>query len=106
MPVEPVFKSDDEFLPLQAADMLAWTFRRYAMAGPTFEDPDDRHFLWLAKEELEKVEMSAWSQSLTKQRMQEVVSDARDAYEAMRQAGSALMAQVLADAQEKETDDE
>lgn len=28
MPVEPMFKTDDEFLPLQAADMFAWSIRR------------------------------------------------------------------------------
>jgi Protein of unknown function (DUF3800) len=27
-PIEPIFRSDDEFLPLQAADLLAWLFRR------------------------------------------------------------------------------
>lgn len=28
LPVEPLFKTDTEFLPLQAADMLAWLIRR------------------------------------------------------------------------------
>jgi Protein of unknown function (DUF3800) len=27
-PTEPMFKSDDEFMPLQAADLVAWIFRR------------------------------------------------------------------------------
>jgi hypothetical protein len=31
LPVEPLFRSDDEFLPLQAADMLAWLARRSSM---------------------------------------------------------------------------
>lgn len=28
LPSEPIFKPDTEFLPIQAADMLAWLFRK------------------------------------------------------------------------------
>lgn len=44
MPVEPLFKSDDEFLPLQAADMIAWLFRRDWSAHASSFD-------WLVHEE-------------------------------------------------------
>lgn len=33
MPAEPLFRADDEFMPLQAADMLAWPLRRAAEGG-------------------------------------------------------------------------
>ena len=34
MPVEPLFRDDKEFLPLQAADLLAWVSRRDAVGDP------------------------------------------------------------------------
>lgn len=43
LPVEPLFRSDIDEKPLQAADMLAWFFRRRA-AGT---DPLDNQFDWL-----------------------------------------------------------
>ncbi len=43
LPIEPQFRSDVDEMPLQAADMLAWFFRRRA-AGT---DPDDNQFDWL-----------------------------------------------------------
>jgi hypothetical protein len=44
MPVEPLFRTDDEFLPLQAADMLAWCFR---MAYTSEREAEFKEFKWL-----------------------------------------------------------
>lgn len=65
LPVEPMFKADDEFLPLQAADLLAWFLRR-ALSKPVgnleFDwithklittTPMSRHCQWVPKERLE-----------------------------------------------------
>jgi hypothetical protein len=43
MPIEPLFRSDEVERPLQAADMLAWFFRRRAPNS----DPADNQFDWL-----------------------------------------------------------
>jgi hypothetical protein len=39
-----MFKTDDEFLPLQACDLFAWCFRAGTDLGPAAED---RPFEWL-----------------------------------------------------------
>jgi hypothetical protein len=44
LPVDPMFKTDDEFLPLQACDLFAWCFREGTDLGPAAED---RPFEWL-----------------------------------------------------------
>lgn len=44
MPVEPIFRSDDEFLPLQAADLFAWCFRDGS------NEPPGHRFDWLLEE--------------------------------------------------------
>jgi hypothetical protein len=41
MPIDPIFRSDDEFLPIQAADMFAWVIRKAS------DDPTYREFEWL-----------------------------------------------------------
>jgi len=33
MPLDPVFRTDDEFMPLQAADLFAWLLRKEMMGG-------------------------------------------------------------------------
>jgi hypothetical protein len=43
LPIEPLFRSDSDEMPLQAADLLAWFFRRRAAGG----DPNDNEFDWL-----------------------------------------------------------
>lgn len=66
MPIEPQFKNDCEFLPLQASDMIAWLFRR-AM------DSDRNPFQWITGH-LKKIEMSPERSFLDASRMQEIVA--------------------------------
>lgn len=66
MPVEPIFKTDDESMPLQAADMYAWLFRRGTSKLP-------HSFDWLIDEELNAVPVSEHSQLLSRERMQHQV---------------------------------
>jgi Protein of unknown function (DUF3800) len=61
-PIEPIFRSDDEFLPLQAADLLAWLIRR-STAG--LSTPFD----WVVAE-FSKVPMSPHQQFLDRERME------------------------------------
>ena len=65
MPIEPEFRDDREFLPLQAADMLAWLWRRAAEYGPNSFD-------WVARE-LNVVEMSPQSAVFSAKRMKDIV---------------------------------
>lgn len=44
MPIDPMFRKDDEFLPLQAADLFAWCFRKNS------DEPDSKAFEWLLAE--------------------------------------------------------
>jgi Protein of unknown function (DUF3800) len=61
-PVEPIFRSDDEFLPLQAADLLAWLFRR-ATTGSAGE------FDWIISE-FTSVRLSTHAQLWDRERME------------------------------------
>jgi hypothetical protein len=45
LPIEPIFRNDDEFLPLQAADMFAWNYR-YSADNPGRPHP----YNWLLPE--------------------------------------------------------
>ena len=65
LPVEPMFKSDDDFLPLQAADMLAWLFRR-AWSQPVTSAFE---YGWIATELQKSIPMSAHAQVVPKERM-------------------------------------
>ena len=65
LPVEPIFKSDEEFLPLQAADMLAWLFRR-GWAEPDRPDPE---FGWIVDQIQKTIPLSAHSQIVPEERM-------------------------------------
>src|SRR5207248_10717159 len=67
MPVDPLFRSDDEFLPLQAADMFAWLLR-YGF------DNEDRPFAWLL-DELPDIEETDYSQVYDRERMEAVLAD-------------------------------
>lgn len=41
LPIDPIFKTDDEFLPLQAADLFAWCLRNAT------DKQDEKSFAWL-----------------------------------------------------------
>lgn len=71
MPVDPIFRSDDEFLPIQAADLYAWVIRK------KHDDPSFDRFDWLFNEELMAVELSEYAQYYDRQRMTDVVDDSR-----------------------------
>src|ERR1700730_15824407 len=58
MPVEPLFRSDFDVLPLQAADLLAWMVRQRKSA-----ESDEFPFSWL-DEELSGVKRSRLSTTL------------------------------------------
>jgi hypothetical protein len=65
MPVDPIFRSDDEALPLQAADLYAWCFRRGT------QDADSMQFTWLL-DELRSVKANQYSQFYDAPRMEQV----------------------------------
>lgn len=65
MPIEPVFRTDDDALPIQAADMYAWCIRRNT------DKPDDQVFTWLL-DELRDVKQSDYSNYYDQERMQDV----------------------------------
>jgi hypothetical protein len=55
LPVEPLFRSDRDVLPLQAADMVASVVRRLFLVEPN-------EFAWVGSELLKHVTVSAYSQ--------------------------------------------
>jgi hypothetical protein len=61
LPVDPLFRSDDEFKPLQAADLFAWCAREQA-------EGNDACFLWLI-DEMPNVRSTEHSQYYDKERM-------------------------------------
>lgn len=65
LPTEPMFRPDTEFLPLQAADMLAWLFRN-AFNGRRTE------WEWIAEELMPVIPMSEWSSLYDKDRLHNV----------------------------------
>jgi Protein of unknown function (DUF3800) len=65
MPIEPVFRTDDDELPIQAADMYAWCIRRNT------DQPDDQVFTWLL-DELRNVSQSDYSNYYDQERMESV----------------------------------
>jgi hypothetical protein len=70
MPIDPLFRSDDEFRPIQAADLFAWCMRS------SFDVGGDAGFNWLL-EELRDIQGTNYSQYYDDARMKDV---ARDAY--------------------------
>jgi len=70
LPVDPIFRSDDDFLPLQAADLFAWCHRKAT------DDPAFTGFEWLLKE-MPNVASSEYSQYYDLKRMQDVTAEAR-----------------------------
>ncbi|HEV8241413.1 MAG TPA: DUF3800 domain-containing protein [Thermoanaerobaculia bacterium] len=94
MPVEPLFRSDQDAPPLQAADMLAWLLRRSSANNwpaiehvertgrePATHPPEPGDFAWLASEDLlAAVEFSSHVQFLTRERMERIAADADRRY--------------------------
>jgi hypothetical protein len=66
LPLEPIFKNDHEFLPLQAADMLAWLVRR------AWNQNQSQQFGWLI-DEIPNVRPSEHVQIVGRERMQDMV---------------------------------
>lgn len=69
-PTEPIFKNDENTMPLQAADLLAWLFRRETSGM-------EHTFHWIPAA-LSSVEMSPWSDFLTGERMRKIVAQSKD----------------------------
>jgi len=67
LPVDPIFRSDDDFLPIQAADMYAWCFRKHT------DDPTYRDFDWLLAE-MPNVKGTDYSQYYDRERMESVLA--------------------------------
>lgn len=44
----PIFRPDDKYLPLQAADLYAWWVRKWALEGKDFEGVESQNFAWNA----------------------------------------------------------
>jgi hypothetical protein len=70
LPNEPLFRSDDEYLPLQAADMFAWCMRNAT------DKQDPAAFEWLLQE-LSNVQATDYSQYYDLERMKAVMDDAK-----------------------------
>ena len=66
LPVDPMFRNDRDFLPLQAADLYAWTIRKGT------NEPDYAGFHWLLSE-LSSVKTTDYSQYYDLDRMQSVL---------------------------------
>jgi len=61
LPEDPMFRSDDNSLPLQAADLFAWCIRRNT------DDPEKEVFGWLLKE-MPNVKRSSYSYFMDEER--------------------------------------
>lgn len=70
LPIEPIFKKDDEFLPIQAADMFAWCFRRATDLG------HECGFEWLL-DEMRNVHTTDYSQYYDEERMNNVLRESK-----------------------------
>jgi len=73
LPVDPLFRSDDEFMPLQACDLFAWWSRQFHERYVRGE----ADFLWLM-DHLPRIGFSEHSQFVDRERMQNIVQDARN----------------------------
>jgi hypothetical protein len=69
MPVDPVFRSDAEFLPLQACDLFAWLYLRVC-------NDQDHSFDWV-RDEIQSVEYSQESQHFDRERMEAIIERAK-----------------------------
>jgi hypothetical protein len=70
LPIEPLFRSDDEFLPLQAADLFAWSLRRAVSGMP----PGPCDFVF---SDFKSVRPSEHQQVLTKERILGQIAESR-----------------------------
>lgn len=68
LPIEPMFRSDDELLPLQAADMFAWCMRNAT------DKQDIEAYTWLLKE-MPNVRGTDYSQYYDLERMKKVQAE-------------------------------
>ena len=72
LPVDPLFRADDEFLPLQACDLFAWWTRRFHDQVPKGLYPD---FTWML-DYVPRLRHSEHSQYVDRKRMEGIVQDA------------------------------
>lgn len=79
MPVDPMFRTDEDFLPLQACDLFAWCMRR----GHDIGSDGERPFEWLLPE-LSNVFVSEYAQFYDRERLQSVVALSEKASEELR----------------------
>lgn len=61
LPGDPMFRTDDEFMPLQAADLFAWCIRRNT------DNPEELAFEWLL-DEIPNVKSSTYSYFMDEER--------------------------------------
>jgi hypothetical protein len=66
LPIEPVFRTDDDFLPLQAADLMAWCIR-----NATDNPSQPSSFEWLLGE-MPNLQSTDYSQFYDRERMEDV----------------------------------
>ncbi|MER9474373.1 DUF3800 domain-containing protein [Mesorhizobium sp. M0520] len=71
LPADPIFKTDDDSLPLQAADLWAWCLRR------STDDPSFKEFEWLLPE-MTNVKQTDYSQYYDEDRMLNVIDQSRE----------------------------
>jgi hypothetical protein len=69
-PIDPIFRTDDEFLPIQAADLFAWCIRHNT------SNPEKQAFEWLLPE-MRNVSLSNYAQYYDLERMTAVGEEAR-----------------------------
>jgi hypothetical protein len=70
MPVKPMFRSDEECLPIQACDLIAWVQRKDA------DDPNNRRFAWL-DEVITKPYVTDYAQFYDRERLQSFLDEGR-----------------------------
>lgn len=66
LPVDPLFRTDDEFMPLQVADIFAWLCRRN-VSGATHE------FAWVTEQLRPQIQFSTLSGGMTRHQLAERV---------------------------------
>jgi hypothetical protein len=71
LPKQPLFKDDREFLPLQAADVIAWLFRMGASGIPT-------EFEWIADRLAPVIPVSGYSGHFDAERLDRISDLARE----------------------------
>ena len=71
LPPQPLFKDDQAFVPLQAADMLAWLFRT-AFSGQR------TRFEWIATELMPSIPMSEYVSVFTEERIKHQIALSHD----------------------------